>query len=148
MKKIILSSVCLIAFGSISAPLHQASAQVASINISTVKINVNDKAPIQSAITVSPMPAYTTLQWTTNVRSRSKLYYDTKPLRVLEAFDIGYEPQVLNGFVVTLPTYSSTTTVELRHLTPRTTYYYLIQSVDKDGNVTVTWPATFTTQSF
>jgi hypothetical protein len=88
----------------------------------------------------------TLISWKINKLSRSKVFFDTKPLVVLEALGHAYEPEVKSGYVVPLPTYATSTAVELRHLTPNTTYHYFVISIDRTGNVTASYPSTFTTK--
>jgi hypothetical protein len=165
-KRIFWVGLFLMAF-IFTAGVSQASAQVVAPEVSVsniqysigggtprdtkivganVRININDMAPVQSEIMVMPGEGSSLISWKTNKASRSRLYYDTQPLVVYEAIGHGYKPMVLSGMFIDDRSLTTTQTIELFHLTRNTTYYYFIESIDQNGNVTTSLPVMFTTR--
>jgi hypothetical protein len=154
MKKIITGTIIGAAVFCFSAP--QASAQITlTTNVPGLQltqlplsgyIKNTQAAPIISVATTTIKETSTLITWKTDKRSRSKLYYDTKPLVVQEALGPEYEPMVMSGMVLKLPAMATSSAAEVFHLSPGTTYYYFIQSTDSLGNVTITPQLTFRTQ--
>jgi hypothetical protein len=102
-------------------------------------------APVITVASTTINESHTYITWNMDKLSRSKFYFDTKPLVVEEALGPQYEPTVRSGTYLVIPEHATTSAVDLFHLTPHTTYYYFIQSTDKLGNVSVTPQLTFTT---
>jgi len=104
-------------------------------------------APIISMGSITLTNSTSTLNWNTNVNSNSVVYYSTTPLSVSEN-DNG-TVTVNNGQRVGSSNYLTAHTINLTGLSPNTTYYYMIQAMDQNGNISVTVPTnTFRTGSF
>ncbi len=88
----------------------------------------DNSAPVIYPITVSTGTNGATLSWTTNGATLSRVMYGTS-----WPFLYSTAPSVAsaNGF-------SSTANVTLSGLQPRSTYYYVVESVDGAGNVSWT----------
>lgn len=102
-------------------------------------------APIISGVVVNRTSNAATVQWNTNELTRDKIFYSSQPLVFFETNAPKTEPLILGqqvlGGVAFQSNYHS---ISLVNLTPGVTYYYMIQSVDQAGNVSVTWPQIFT----
>ncbi len=89
-----------------------------------------------------------TISWLTNEYAMGKVYYSTSPFQLGEAAQSFQEPIILGGQSTVLTnTASLQENITISGLLPNTTYYYIAESVDMSGNVSVTWPAIFTTGS-
>jgi len=84
------------------------------------------------------------INWFTNESSSGRVYYSTSPLVLTETFT---DVLVSGGFVgMTDTLFKTSHGVNLSNLQSNTLYYYMIYTVDANGNVTVSWPSTFTTR--
>jgi hypothetical protein len=156
MKKIItvaiiLGAVCALSTNSVLAQIQlQASIPVPGLNVTQLSfsgyIPNTQAAPIITMGSTTALESSTQISWKTDKLSKSKVFYDVKPIQVQEALGPQYEPTVMNGSLLDIPTMATSTLVEIHHLLPRTTYYYFVQSTDKLGNITVTSQRTFTTK--
>ncbi len=98
-----------------------------SAHTGAVIVPVDTTAPVISNVLVAPGVSTTTVTWTTNELSTSKLFYST-----VNPLDIGATTTatVLNGSLVT------SHSISLSSLASSTVYYFKIQSSDSSGNVT------------
>lgn len=85
-----------------------------------------------------------TISWQTNEASRGKVFYSSTPLAFTEVSDTTSEP-FISGTAVVDGTFNTSKSLALDNLARNTTYYYMILAADANGNVSVTWPATFST---
>ncbi len=100
-----------------------------------------------STITTSATQAQNVVvSWNTNELASGKVYYSSSPLILSEAQLDKTEPTVSGGFVVTDPSITGSKAITISGLTSGTTYYYMIESMDANNNVSVTWPSTFVAQ--
>lgn len=154
MKKTIITSIIIAALFMAYAPSASAqiTLQTSNPNLKVKLLNLSgyipntQAAPIITLGTTTPRESSTLITWNTDKLSKSKLYYDTKPIMTEEALGPEHAPTVSSGFFLNLQTMSTSTTAELFHLSSGTTYYYLVQSIDRLGNVTITSQNTFTTR--
>ena len=101
-------------------------------------------APVVSGVVLNRTSSTATLQWNTNELTRNKVYYSTNPLVFYETTAPRTEPVVIGQSINDdIAFQSNFHSLGLVNLTPGTTYYYMIQSVDQNGNVSVTWPQAF-----
>lgn len=85
-----------------------------------------------------------TISWTTNEAASAKVFYDTRPITAFEASQSFTSPIINASFVGLSSGFSGSQSVVLQNLTPGTLYYYMVQSTDASGNVSVTTQRTFT----
>lgn len=92
-------------------------------------------APVVSAITAGALTTTgATISWTTNEVANGRVYYSTStPVATTTAMNAG------SATLVTAHTFGLTA------LTPNTTYYYVVKSVDGAGNVTTSAEQSFAT---
>jgi hypothetical protein len=106
-----------------------------------------DTAPSIENVSVSTTtPESASISWSTNEPAQGKIYYSTSPLIVNEVQTDKTAPIVSNGNVVTDSTLTTTKGITIPSLTSGVTYYYMIESIDSNNNVSVTWPSTFVSQ--
>ena len=82
------------------------------------------------------------INWFTNENAKGVVYYSTSPLSLS---DQSNSVDVSGNTAMTDMNYRTAQSVTLQNLQPNTTYYYLAYVTDLDGNVSITWPAAFTT---
>ncbi len=82
-----------------------------------------------------------TVNWNTNESANGTVYYSTSPL------SLGSDDYVqISGYTaMTDANLRTTQAVQVQNLQANTMYYYTVVSVDQSGNLTLTWPETFTT---
>ena len=99
-------------------------------------------APTISSVYVNPSRNSASVNWGTNTPAQGMVYYSTNPLSTYE-----YENSVTVSGQTAMTDSSARTSqsVSLNSLQAGTTYYYLIYTTGQNGNVSVTWPSTFTT---
>lgn len=105
----------------------------------------SEAAPIISSVGVNVSTTSATIRWNTNEGSRGRVNYSTSPLVLMESNGNTGSLSVSGAPSATESTPLIAHSISLSNLTPRTRYYYLIYTVDADGNETVTWPTTFLT---
>ncbi len=106
-------------------------------------IDVRGPAITDAKLTVSGQQA--TASWNTNELAKAKVFYDTKPLVMLEAQSPQTEP-VISGSVQSDQSLTLSKQISLTGLSSSTTYYYVLEAIDAQGNVSVGAQQTFTTQ--
>lgn len=99
-------------------------------------------APVISPVTVNPSKNNASISWTTNTPSQGIVYYNTSPLSTYE-----YENSVTVSGMTAMTDNNQRTTqsVALPNLQGNTLYYYLVYVTGQNGQVSVSWPATFMT---
>lgn len=107
-------------------------------------ISNNGNAPTIGSVYVNPSRNSASVNWGTSVPAQGLVYYSTVPLTTYE-----YENSVTVSGQTAMTDSSARTSqsVSLSGLQAGTTYYYLIYTTAQNGNVSVTWPATFTTSN-
>ncbi len=103
-------------------------------------------APMITSLAVSSGTTSASVTWNTNENSTTKVYYDTAPLVVGEVSTSFTAPSI-SGQVSTSSSFGTSHSVSLSGLLPNTTYYYSVVSVDASGNVSMSWPVFFRTNS-
>jgi hypothetical protein len=95
---------------------------------------IGDTAPPQiSGITATPVGSSIVISWTTDEFATSVVLYGTQP---------GVYTRTVND-----PLYVKQHEVTLTGLAPRTTYYFIVRSADRSGNVAESGEYRFTTTS-
>ncbi|MEI6552933.1 MAG: peptidoglycan-binding protein [bacterium] len=103
---------------------------------------IGDAPQITSAGVSNISRSSAVVNWYTNENAKGLVYYSTSPLT------LGEHPNsvdVSGSTAMTDTNFRSNQSVTLQNLMPNTTYYYLAYVTDQNGNVSITWPATFTT---
>lgn len=103
----------------------------------------NGNAPTISGAYVTASRNSASVIWNTNTPARGMVYYSTSPLTTYER-ENSVDVSGLTAITDSQDTRTSQN-VSLSNLQANTTYYYLIYTTGQNGNVTVTWPATFKT---
>ena len=86
-----------------------------------------------------------TVTWNTDELSRVKVFYSTNPIAESEASQSFTEPTIPAQFVTPSYALQTSQSVSLTNLVSKTTYYYIAESIDQSGNVTVSNQSSFTT---
>lgn len=103
-----------------------------------------DASPSLSATSVNRSSNSATLSWTTNVPTQGQVYYNNAPLVFNEATGPRQQPYVSGAFSNDNGGTTSHS-ITISNLQANTTYYFLTRAVDSAGNMSMTWPSTFTT---
>lgn len=101
-------------------------------------LGFDNSAPQMSAVQLSPSRTSATFAWTTGELARARVFYSTSPIATIETDQSFREPYV-SGQVADSASFQQSQSVTLQNLQPGTTYYYMIESIDRSNNVTV-WP--------
>lgn len=87
-----------------------------------------------------------TLYWSTDKPTKGKVFYSSSPLSFNETSNPTEEP-LISGNVVLDGVFQTTKSLSISNLPASTTSYnYIIEAVDANGNVSITWPSTFKVQ--
>jgi peptidoglycan hydrolase-like protein with peptidoglycan-binding domain len=105
---------------------------------------IGDAAIITSAGVSNISRNSATINWYTNENAKGIVYYSTSPLSLGEHLN---SVDVSGNTAMTDMNYRTNQSVTLQNLQPNTNYYYLAYVTDLDGNVSITWPAVFTTSN-
>lgn len=102
--------------------------------------------PTIYSISITPSNTSTTVSWATDQATTAEVQYSTSPFQIAESLG-QYDEPVINGGATTseTTTYQTSQVVTMQNLQPHTTYYYIIEATDSNGNLSYTMPATFTT---
>ncbi len=89
-----------------------------------------------------------TLSWQTDEPARARVFYSISPFVLTESSSPTMEPGIVgSGSIMTDDTYTTSKTISLNNLwsdnATASSYYYMIEAIDAEGNVSVTWPRTF-----
>lgn len=102
------------------------------------------QAPLFSNVVVTRGAGTATITWNTNEAARGKVYYQTSFPTMIEG---SATSQVsISGTPIEEAALSTSHTIAITGLQPGQTYYYVLQSTDANGNVSVLWPNTFMAQ--
>ncbi len=110
----------------------------------TGSVSGDINAPIISGVVINRTSNTASIQWNTNELTRNKVYYSTQPLTFFETNTPKTAPLILGQVVNDNTAYQSNFhSLGLVNLIPGSTYYYMIESIDQAGNVSVSWPQSF-----
>jgi len=102
-------------------------------------------SPTFSSVSVdSIMSSSARINWTTDEAAIGKVFFDRSPIMGTDAQASKREP-TLSGSVISEMTLNNSKSVTLTSLLANTTYYYIVESIDTSGNVTVSSQGTFKT---
>ncbi len=132
---------------------------LAKINsVGALNKGIDISAPIMSNLTLqgtatasntgsgNTNPSTVTINWTTNEEARAKVYYSTSPIVVNETERAFTEPAISGTLAPTDSINRVSQSVTLTNLQGNTFYYYVVESIDPSGNVSITLPTSFRTQ--
>jgi peptidoglycan hydrolase-like protein with peptidoglycan-binding domain len=103
-------------------------------------------APAISNIVISPSNTSTSITWSTDEGAKAMVYYSATPFQLTEANTDRTRPSIIGGSTTQQTTsYQNYQSATVSGLQPHTSYYYMLEVVDADGNYSYTWPAIFTT---
>lgn len=85
-----------------------------------------------------------TVNWNTNEAASAKVFYDTRPIVAYEASQNFTAPVINSAYASANASFSNSQSVALQDLNPGTVYYYMVQSTDASGNVSVSTQGSFT----
>jgi len=87
------------------------------------------------------------LSWQTDEPARGTVFYSLSPFILTESSSPTQEPGISSAKSIMVDnTYSTSKTINLNDLwtaNNSNSYYYMIEAVDANGNISVTWPKTF-----
>lgn len=99
-------------------------------------------APFISSVSVNVSRNNANVSWNTNEYASGVVYYSTSPLVTYENSN---SVNVSGNTAMTDSAFRTSQNVSLQNLQSNTIYYYLVYTTDQQGNVSVTWPASFQT---
>lgn len=103
--------------------------------------------PLISNVSIEKTSTSAVLSWNTSETARGKVYYSTAPFQLIEAVGNFTGPVIIGGSSMVTANAQSNQSINIQNLQPNTMYYYIIESTDFSGNVTVTPQSTFSTPS-
>jgi hypothetical protein len=88
------------------------------------------------------------VSWQTDEPARGRVFYSLSPFILTESSSPTMEPGISGvANIMTDDTYSTSKTISLNNLWTvggsANSYYYMIEAIDANGNVSVTWPRIF-----
>ena len=109
--------------------------------------NIDVDAPTLFGVSSSVTGRNVTISWDNNEAVTGKVYYDRNPINIMETSQAKMEPVVSGSVYGTTDgsTLAAVKSVYLQNLQPLSTYYYVVESMDAAGNVSITLPGLFTT---
>jgi peptidoglycan hydrolase-like protein with peptidoglycan-binding domain len=100
-------------------------------------------APIISSIAVATGTASTTIRWNTNEVTQGRILYQPGFPTMIEGS--ATMPASVSGNPISSSAQGMTHAISISNLPAATTYHYVIEARDPQGNISYTWPYTFTT---
>lgn len=108
-------------------------------------VSTNNRAPTIFNLSVSTDRNEATLEWSTDESAKGVVYYSTSPLVLVEHLN---SVDVIGGNSAMIDTGLHTSQrMTISGLTRDTKYYFTVYVTDQMGNVSMTWPSTFTTSN-
>lgn len=105
-------------------------------------VNTFGTAPMITSVNTNASRNNTTISWNTNEFARGVVYYSSSPLITYERTN---SVDVSGNTAMSDNDFHTSHSVYIPNLQSNTVYYYMIYTTDQDGNVSVTFPATFQT---
>jgi len=103
-------------------------------------------APTIYAVSINTYSSSAVVNWTTDEVTTAKVYYSTTPFQLAEASTDFTRPTIIGGTETPETTsMQRNQSVTLSNLQSHTMYYYMIEALDTDGNLSYVLPATFVT---
>lgn len=119
--------------------------QVKMNNVILAGYGIDISAPTISNVGVRSLSSrQVTVGWNTNEAATAKVFYDTHSISMTEASQSFTEPVISASYVSTGTSFLNNQSVVLSNLNPGVQYYYVVESIDASGNVSVSTQGTFT----
>jgi peptidoglycan hydrolase-like protein with peptidoglycan-binding domain len=118
---------------------------LASLNIKIPLDGTGVAMPTISKVSIVVSSNSARLNWGTDESTRGLVFYSTNPLTTYEHWNV---VDISGSQAMTDLNLHDSQSVLLSNLQPNTTYYYMVEAVDRDNNISVTWPSTFQTPSY
>jgi len=108
--------------------------------------SADTQVPLISSIGVSTGINTANISWNTNQMTQGVVRYSTSPIVLSEENGISGSVGVSGDTASTDSSFRTSQNVLIANLQRNTQYYYVIYTTNVAGHVSITWPATFTTQ--
>ncbi|MEK7575207.1 MAG: peptidoglycan-binding domain-containing protein [Patescibacteria group bacterium] len=108
---------------------------------------IDVSAPMINNKTVTTGSGTATLSWQTDENASAKVFYSTSPMVAFESMTAKTEPTFVGGSVVIDNSLSTVKSMRLDNLLKNQIYFYVLESIDVSGNVSVTVENTFITKN-
>ncbi len=105
---------------------------------------IDVSSPVISNVSVNAAQTSATFTWTTDEMARGKVYYDRAPITGSDATQSKMEP-TLGALSVADQSFGTAKSILVTGLSANTTYYYIVESTDQSGNVSVSTQGSFRT---
>jgi peptidoglycan hydrolase-like protein with peptidoglycan-binding domain len=105
---------------------------------------IDISGPVMSAHSIQLSPRQAIINWSTSESASSKVFFDTRPITTMEASQSFAEPSFNAAYVTVSSTLMNNQSITIQNLVPNTKYYYIAESTDASGNVSVSPQGTFT----
>lgn len=121
---------------------------IASGGLGTGTATGPNKAPaiygLTTALSNTSGTSSLVVSWQTDEAARGRLFYGTSPFTLTESNSPTAEPGIGGvANIMTDDTYTTTKSISVNNLWPSgvtSNYYYMVESIDANGNISVTWP--------
>ena len=100
-------------------------------------------APITYNLTNTTSGRSAYINFSTNEPVKVTVFYDVNPISWSEA-TTSFGVPTISGSTNIDTTFSSSKQITLSNLSANSTYHYTVMTTDMNGNISVTWPSTFT----
>ena len=101
-------------------------------------------APIIKNISVSVLGQMAQIGWNTDEASQGRLYYDVNPINTEEVSQARTTPEI-SGQLMSDNSLTFSKSMTLQNLNSNTTYYYVIEAMDAQNNVSIRLSGYFNT---
>ncbi len=108
-------------------------------NMGTVIPSANGVRPVSVTSIRNNNNGTVSIDWTTPRASNGVVYYSTSPLSAYE----NDNSVTISGNTISANNFQLSQSVQIPNVQSGVTYYYAIYTSDQNGNVNMTWPATF-----
>ena len=123
-------------------------ARINSLNGGVV-VNGNwDTVPAMSTPTIGVTATAATINWATNENTTGQLFWSTSLIQSDEQTGPNQLPYISGTLATDAGGMTTSHSVTVSNLQSNTVYYYVVRSIDTGGNIAITLPATFRTNSF
>ncbi|MFZ1075015.1 MAG: peptidoglycan-binding protein [Minisyncoccia bacterium] len=120
-------------------------ATLAKINaVMNSGLGLDTSVPVISNFSATTNSNGATLSWSTNEPAQGQVYYSTQPIQSNEATAPFQQPYI-SGTLAQNTTPQTNESITITGLQPSTTYNYVIRSIDRSDNVTMTPASNLTT---
>lgn len=108
--------------------------------------SADTQVPLISSVGVSTGVNTANISWNTNQMTQGVVRYSTSPIVLSEGNGISGSVGVSGNTASTDSSFRASQNILISNLQRNTQYYYVVHTTNAAGHVSITWPATFTTQ--